>query len=66
MNNYKRINNRRGYTIFLLMILFLMIIFWRLGAASSELINYMKYQKLEMKDSGIILDQSEIITFELN
>lgn len=63
---YKKQNNKKGYTIFLIMISILIIIFWRLSSNSFELISIIKLQKIEMKNCEIKLEQNEIINIELN
>ena len=63
---YFRTNNKKGFTLFLMMSLILLIIFWRMSSESFELISYLNHQKTEMNKSGIKLSQDDAIYFELN
>ena len=62
---YKRTNNKKGYVMLLVMIVFLLIIFWRMNSRCNEMINYVTLQKTEMKNSEIKLAPEEIAAFEL-
>lgn len=65
-NHYLRLCNKKGYTVFLMMSVLLLIIFWRMSSESFELVNYLNFQKTEMDNSGIKLSQEDCIYFELN
>lgn len=65
-NHYLRLSNKKGYTVFLMMSVLLLIIFWRMSSESFELVNYLNFQKTEMDNSGIKLSQEDCIYFELN
>ena len=65
-NHYVRLKNKKGFTLFLIMSIILLIIFWRMASESSELISYVNLQKTEIKTSGIELSQSDAINFELD
>ena len=62
---YKRKNNKNGYALFLIMIFFLLVIFWRMAGTTFEIINCLNNQKVEMKNGGIRTAPEEIATFEL-
>ena len=63
--NYKRKSNKKGYTIYLMMISLLIIVFWKMTSNSKELLNNIYIQKEEMKRSGITLAQEEFPAFEI-
>ena len=65
-NYYVRTNNKKGFTLFLVVSIILLVIFWRMASESSELISYMNLQKTEIKKSGIELSQGDAIYFELD
>ncbi len=62
---YRRINNKKGYVLLLMMIVCLVIIFWRMSSNCNEMISYVRLQKTEMKNSGIKLAPEETASFEL-
>ena len=63
--DFKRINNKKGYTILLIMIILLLTIYWQVASGSSVLISLAGAQKTEMKINGIAIDMTEIPEFEL-
>ena len=65
-NHYLRLCNKKGYTVFLMMSVLLLIIFWRMSSESFEIVSYLNLQKKEMNNSGIQLSQEDSIYFELN
>ena len=65
-NQCLRLCNKKGYTVFLMMSVLLLIIFWRMSSESFEIVSYLNLQKKEMNNSGIQLSQEDSIYFELN
>ena len=69
MNNlsyYKRINNKKGYTVLLIFIVLLLVVFWSITNSSEMIIHIANEQKTEMNKNGIVIDMSEVPEFELN
>ena len=68
MNNisYKRKNNKRGYTVLLIFIVLLLVVFWSITNSSEMIIHIANEQKTEMNKNGIVIDMTEVPEFELN
>ena len=68
MNNtkYRRINNKNGYTVLLIFIVLLLVVFWSITSGSELIIHIANEQKTEMNRNGIVVDMTEIPEFELN
>ena len=68
MNNisYKRKNNKRGYTVLLIFIVLLLVVFWSITNSSEMIVHIANEQKTEMNKNGIVIDMTEVPEFELN
>ena len=66
LSNYKRINNKRGYTVLLIFIVLLLVVFWSITNSSDMIIHIANEQKTEMNKNGIVIDMAEVPEFELN
>lgn len=58
--------NKKGYTIFLILVILTVVVFWRMLFTANEASQYMRLQKKAMIDSGISLCKEELPAFELN
>ena len=66
LSNYKRINNKRGYTVLLIFIVLLLVVFWSITNSSEMIIHVANEQKTEMNKNGVFIDMTEVPEFELN
>ena len=64
--NYKRANNKKGFTILLIMIVLLIVVFWRITSGSEVIIAVAGQQKAEMNKNNIVVDMTELPEFEMN
>lgn len=63
MNNYKRLNNKKGYTIMIILLFVVMYIYCRLIDNTFVISSFMNLQKKAMGDSGIQVLLAETIRF---
>lgn len=66
INCFKRNNSKNGYTILLIMIVLLLVVYWSIIDGSELAIQVANQQNSELKKSGIIVDMTELPEFELN
>lgn len=68
MNNisYKRKNNKKGFTVLLIFIVLLLVVFWSITNSSEMIVHIANEQKTEMNKNGIVIDMAEVPEFELN
>lgn len=64
--SYKRKNNKKGFTVLLIFIVLLLVVFWSITNSSEMIIHIANEQKTEMNKNGIVIDMAEVPEFELN
>lgn len=64
-SSFKRINNKKGFIIMFIMILIVLIVYWRMTYGTSIISYVSGLQKTEMNRIGVVIDQREIPAFEL-
>ena len=66
LSRYKREKNNKGYTVLLMLIALLLVVFWSITNSSEMIIHVANEQKNEMNKTGIVNDMTEVPEFELN
>jgi flagellar biosynthesis/type III secretory pathway M-ring protein FliF/YscJ len=64
-SSFKRINNKKGFIIMFIMILIVLIVYWRMTYSTSVISYVSGLQNTEMNRIGVVIDQREIPAFEL-
>ncbi len=54
---YVRNQNKRGFTVMLILILLSMIIFWRMIFSTNEAASFIRFQKKAMDSSNISIEK---------